>query len=367
MLFILEKMIDHQDDLQPEKPDIITSGVVEVVSFYDGMNPGEIIPELLNGEYVLIEDYYHNGLEVLKELRQYIREKYGDNSFQEERKFRTTYRDASHRLLLMVVDNSLVVKKAPEIGWFEELYPEESEFLISFPDVQGLNSSWQWYTNGLEIEILDMEIYPYYGVYFPTRFNHLDLFEEWLQDYVGDKLRAIDVGIGSGVLSFQLLQHGFSEVVGTDINKNAILGVAQEAIRLDYKNRLLLKHGDLFADNNAEAELIVFNPPWLLSDRELETGIDRAIYYEPGLFPRFFKEAKKYLATDGKLVILFSNLGEVVEVNKTHPICHELDTSNRFEKIRYLEKKVEAGSNRTKRKNWREDEKVELWVLQHKE
>jgi hypothetical protein len=360
-------MIDHQDELQPEKPDIITSGVVEVVSFYDGMNPDVIIPVLLNGEYVLIEDYYHNGLEVLKELRETIRENYRYNTFQEEQQFRSTYRDASHRLLLMVRDGSLVVKKAPEIGWFEELYPEESEFLISFPDVQGLNSSWQWYTNGLEIEILDMEIYPYYGVYFPTRFDHLELFDEWLQDYTRDKLKAIDVGIGSGILSFQLLQHGFCEVVGTDINKNAILGVAQEASRLGYEDRLVLKYGDLFADYDTQAELIVFNPPWLLSDRELDTGIDRAIYYKQGLFPRFFREAKKYLAAGGRLAILFSNLGEVVEVNQTHPIRHELITSDRFEKIKYLERKVEVGSNRTKRKNWREDEKVELWILQHKE
>jgi hypothetical protein len=43
----------------------------------------------------------------------------------------------------MVVDSRLEVRKAPEIGWLKILYPINTEFLISFPKIQGLNSSWQ--------------------------------------------------------------------------------------------------------------------------------------------------------------------------------------------------------------------------------
>ena len=145
------------------------------------MDPREILTDLIEGEYVLIEDFYYNGLQVLEELKKTLKRNYNNFNFnnqnyQGQREYRYAFREASHRLLLMVVDYKLEVRKAPEIGWLKILYPEDSEFLISFPEVQGLNSSWQWYQKGLEIEILNFKIHPYFGTYFPTRFDHLQLF-----------------------------------------------------------------------------------------------------------------------------------------------------------------------------------------------
>jgi len=358
-------MTDTDCSLEPNTPEIITpDDVVEVVSFFDKMDPREAIPELLEGNYVLVEDYYHNGLQVLKRLRQVLSNKYDTDSFQGQRDYRAAYRKASNCLLLLVYDGSLVVKKSPEIGWLKILY-DEFQFLISFPDIQGLNSSWQWYLNGLEIDILDLTLHPYYGVYFPTRFDHLELFDQWLRRYDGNKQTAIDVGVGSGVLAFQLVHHGFAEVIGTDVNENAIIGMSEEIERLGYTDSIEVIHGDLFADSDVMADLIVFNPPWLPANHDLGTGIDQAIYYEPDLFPRFFKQAKQHLKPDGQLVILFSNLGEVVNTSKIHPIEHELDTNDRFTKQAYLQQKVSTGSKITRRTNWRKKEWVELWVLEH--
>ena len=162
-------------NLKPDKPKIITSET-EVTSFYNRMDPREVIDELIEGNYVLIENFYYNGLQVLEGLKKFLNRKYNKKDFQGQRDFRLAFRNASHKLILMVVDHKLDVKKAPKIGWLKILYPENSDFLISFPDVQGLNSSWQWYINGLEIEILNLKIHPYYGSYFPTRFDHLELF-----------------------------------------------------------------------------------------------------------------------------------------------------------------------------------------------
>ncbi|OLS23562.1 MAG: Ribosomal protein L11 methyltransferase [Candidatus Heimdallarchaeota archaeon LC_2] len=350
------------DDIN--KPDIIISDI-EVTSFHNKMDPGEIIEDLIKGKYVLIEDFYFNGLQVLEELKKFLKSNYVNHNYQGQRQYRSAFRNASHRLLLMVVDNKLQVRKAPEIGWLKILYPEVSEFLISFPDVQGLNSSWQWYQNGIDIKILNLQIHPFFGIYFPTRFDHLQLFDKWLRSYKGTKKNAIDVGIGSGVLSFQLLQNGFSEVLGTDSNKNAIIGTAQESERLGFSNRLSLKHGDLFANCDFKADLIVFNPPWLIAKHELGEGIDKAIYYEADLFPRFFEQAKQHLEKEGKLVLLFSNLAEIVEVDDVHPILDELNKYDRFKKELHMQQSVKPSSKKTKRKNWRKNEKVELWVLIH--
>jgi methylase of polypeptide subunit release factors len=266
-------------------------------------------------------------------------------------------------LLLKVKDNKLLVKKCPDIGWLELLYPDVSEFYLSFPEVQGMNSSWQWYKKGIEIKTLNLTLHPFYGTYFPTRFDHLKLFDKWLKKYKGLKDKAIEIGVGSGVLSFQLIQNGFEDIFATDTNKNAIIGVLQERKRLGFEDKITLSHSDLFENCAVKADLIVFNPPWLLAKHRLEEEIDKAIYYEEGLFPRFFDQAQKHLTPNGKIVLIFSNLAQVIDEQSTHPIIEELRNNNRFRKELHLRRNVRASSRRTKRTDSRSNEKVELWVL----
>ncbi len=268
------------------------------------------------------------------------------------------FREISHRLLLVVNNNKLAVKNAPEIGWFKILYPEFNEFLLPFTQVQGLNSSWQWYKKGISIPNLDKKIHPYFGTYFPTRFEHIELFDDWLKLYKGEKKLAIDIGIGSGVLSFLMLKYDFEKIVGTDLNPNAIIGLSKNP-----NSKIDLIHGNLFANCNLKTELIVFNPPWLPASHNLDE-IDKAIYYDENLFNHFFDEAKKYLKPNGKIVILFSNLAEITNISKNHPIKDELSKNKRFEKELFIQKKVSKSSNKTRRnQNWRATEMVELWVL----
>lgn len=326
------------------------------------------IVDLMNeGKYVLVEEFYSNGLELLTELKRNLLLKHKDKSFQGQCDFRSAYRETSHRLLLKVKDNKLSVKKSPDIGWLEVLYPNVSEFYVSFPEVQGLNSSWQWYKKGIEIKTLNLTLHPFYGTYFPTRFDHLKLFDKWLRKYEGAKNNAIEIGVGSGVLSFQLIQNGFKNIFATDTNKNAIIGVSQESKRLGFEDKITLKHGDLFENCDVKADLIVFNPPWLLAKHKLEEGIDKAMYYEEDLFPRFFEQAQKHLSPEGKIVLIFSNLAQVVDEQSTHPIIEELQKHNRFRKELHLRRDVRASSRRTKCTDSRDNEKVELWVLAPKE
>ncbi len=358
-------MTEILDTLQPDRPGIITSKI-DAIGFYRKMDTRATVKKMLGGSYVLVEEFYSNGLQILLELKKVLKRKYNDSTFQGQRDYRSAFRQASHRLLLKVHDNELVVRKSPEIGWLKLLYPDVSDFYITFPEVQGLNSSWQWYQKGMKIDILKMSLHPFFGTYFPTRFDHLELFDQWLKTYKGAKENAVDIGIGSGVLSFQLIQHGFTRVFGSDTNKNAIIGLLQETARLGLDDKLVLSHGDLFSDCEFQSELIVFNPPWLIAKYKLEEGIDKAIYYEKELFPRFFRQAKKHLAKEGKLVLLFSNLAQVAGTGDLHPIMEELEKSDRFVTEMHLQKKVKPSSKNTKRKDSRTNEKVELWVLAHK-
>tara|TARA_R110002012_G_scaffold313413_1_gene524990 strand:+ start:307 stop:1383 length:1077 start_codon:yes stop_codon:yes gene_type:complete len=324
------------------------------------------IQALEAGKPVLIADFYSNGILLLKELQQYLKSKMPHKTFQEQREYRAAYHKLSNLILLEIINYKIDVKKAPAIGWLEKLYTGNTNFLLTFPQVQGLNSSWQWYQNGISVPTLRNKIHPYYGVYFPTRFDHLTVFDNWLKRYEGPKKSAIDIGVGSGALSFQLVGHGFQKVYGTDINPNAIIGLTEFMGDTKLSRKIELDHASLFGKWDKQTELIVFNPPWLPISSENDRT-DKAMYYPEELFPDFFAAAKERLAVDGKLVILFSNLAQITDVTNDHPIENEISHHDRFQLERCYKKRVKAASDKTTRdQNWRGSEEVELWVLVHK-
>lgn len=323
------------------------------------------IKALEAGKPVLLTEFYSNGLELLKELKLHLQKKFPNASFKEQRAYRAAYNKLSNLILVEIVAHKVTLKKAPSIGWLKDLYPEIGDFLLPFPQVQGLNSAWQWYKSGVSVPVLRNKIHPYYGVYFPTRFDHLELFDNWLKRYKGAKKTALDIGIGSGVLSFQMVTHGFQKVFGTDTNPNAIVGLTEFMGDTKLSRKIELDFASLFGRFEKQTELIVFNPPWLQKSHTLDK-IDEAIYYDENLFPDFFEGAKQRLLPDGKLVVLFSNLAQITNVTKEHPIEKELAEGGRFQLNNYYKKRVKGASNKTKRdQHWRASEEVELWELTH--
>ncbi|GGG07368.1 hypothetical protein GCM10011344_04880 [Dokdonia pacifica] len=352
-------------EIRVNRPTPITSKK-HIILFDNKTDVIQTIKTLEAGKSIVISDFYSNGLVVLKALKNYLNKKLPNTSFQEQRTFRSTYHKLSNRILIEIEDHKVALKKAPSIGWLKKLYPEISDFVLSFPQVQGLNSSWQWYTNGISIPVLRNKIHPYYGTYFPTRFDHLTLFDNWLKRYEGPKKTAIDVGIGSGILSFQLLKYGFQKVYGTDINPNAIVGLAVFMGDTKLSRKIALDYAPLFGRYDSPTELIIFNPPWLPKSNQ-EDYVDAAIYYDEHLFPNFFAEAKQRLLPEGQIVILFSNLFQITNFKTIHPIEKELSEGGRFQLKRCFKKRVKEASSLTKRdQNWRGSEEVELWVLIHK-
>ena len=173
------------------------------------------------------------------------------------------------------------------------------------------------------------------------------------------------MGVENGVLSLQLIKHGFQKTFGTDTNPNAIIGLNESLEGTKLSRKIEIDFGHLFAKWVKPTELIIFNPPWLPASHKLER-LDEAMYYNEQLFPEFFAEAKKRLLPDGKIVVLFSNLGQITEVTKRHPIEEELKKGKRFVLEAYLKRPVKAASEKTKRSaTWRANEEVDLWILKH--
>tara|TARA_R110002033_G_scaffold6551_2_gene25438 strand:+ start:5060 stop:6127 length:1068 start_codon:yes stop_codon:yes gene_type:complete len=351
-------------DLKVNKPEPILVSE-ELVTYSRGADIKATIKTLEAGDVVLITEFYNNGSVLLKELQLYLNKKLPNKSFKEQREFRSVYQKLSNLILIEIENHQLLVKKSPSIGWFSKLYPDSKDFLLTLPQVQGLNSAWQWYENGIIIPTLRNKIHPYYGVYFPTRFEHLELFDNWLKRYTGPKKSAIDVGIGSGILALQLVKHGFQKVFGTDTNPNAIVGLKESMGTTKISRKIELDFGSLFGKRNKPAELIVFNPPWLPETRQAE-NLDEAIYYNKTLFNDFFEAAKERLLPDGKLVLIFSNLAQITGLANSHPIEQEIAKGGRFQLERCFKKNVKRASEKTTRDlHWRQTEEVELWVLVH--
>lgn len=338
----------------------------EMLTFHEGGDLKAAIKALERGEYVWIDALYSDGIFLLKELHRYLEKKLPNKTFKEQQAYRTEYHRLSNLVLLEVVDQKLTVAKSPSIGWLEKLYPENNHFLLSFSQIQGMNSAWQWYERGVSIPVLRNKIHPYYGTYFPTRYEHLVVFDNWLKRYEGPKKSAIDVGVGSGVLSLQMVQHGFQKVFATDINPNAIVGLAKFMGTTKLSRKIELDLGHLFAKWDKPTELIVFNPPWLPAQHELDT-LDKAIYYEENIFSEFFAGAKERLLPDGRLLFFFSNLAQITNLTEEHPVEKELAEGGRFKLERCFKKSVSTASKKTKRDpHWRDEETVELWELSHK-
>jgi len=349
-------------DITLNRPEPIVANK-KIATFNRDTNTLDTIKILEKGKPVLITDFFNNGLTLLKEIKRYLSNHLPNKTFQEQREYRAEYHKLSSLILIEIADHKLVAKKSPSIGWLQKLYPETSDFLLTFSQIQGLNSSWQWYKNGVTTPVLRNKIHPYYGTYFPTRFDHLILFDNWLKRYQGAKKSAIDVGIGSGVLSLQMVKHGFQKVFGTDTNPNSIIGLSEFMGDTKLSRKIELDFGHLFGKWEKQTELIVFNPPWLPATQKTE-NIDEAIYYPKNLFPDFFKEAERRLLPDGKLVVIFSNLAQITNATKEHPIEKELSEGGRFKLEKCFKKRVKVASDKTKRnQHWRAEEEVELWVL----
>ena len=324
---------------------------------------GQAVEWLMEGKYVLVEDEFSTGLHLLSELKKKFFSKSMKENFKDYRNQRSAYHFTSNNLLTTVAKGKILLEKSPEIGWLELFYPEISEIYLSFPQIQGLNSSWQWYLNGIQYPVLEDKIHPYYGVYFPTRFDHLLLFESWMNQQKDVFASAMDIGTGCGILSFQMLKHGIQSVVASDINPNTILSVQKELDRMEVdSSKLNTVQSDLFKNIEGKSDLIVFNPPWLPAQKE-EIGLDQAIYYEPDLFDRFFSEASGHLNEDGRIVILFSNLALVEGYDVEHPVISELALNHRFKKVDMIKRKSAKKSKKTKRRDNRKNEYIELWVL----
>jgi release factor glutamine methyltransferase len=142
------------------------------------------------------------------------------------------------------------------------------------------------------------------SVYSPTEDSFL------LQKYV-DKLvfgRVLDMGTGSGVQAITAAKKNQVEkVVATDINVDAIFATKNLAKTNGVTDKVFAIHSDLFKNIHEKFNWIIFNPPYLPSEKGIidatwdggETGKE--------VIQRFLTKASNYLKENGGILLIYSS------------------------------------------------------------
>ena len=124
--------------------------------------------------------------------------------------------------------------------------------------------------------------------------------------------RVLDLGTGSGIQALTLIKSPYvREVVAADISKGAIEKL-NEQIKKQRLRKIKVPHSDLFEQVRGQFNTIIFNPPYLPQDKNIQ---DEAIYggkkgWE--ISERFFLQVNQFLVPSGKIIFLFSSQPSVV-------------------------------------------------------
>ncbi|MFO7794252.1 MAG: HemK2/MTQ2 family protein methyltransferase [Candidatus Nanohaloarchaea archaeon] len=137
------------------------------------------------------------------------------------------------------------------------------------------------------------------------------MFKEHLEGMDLEGKKVLDMGTGSGILAKTMLDQG-AEVTAVDINSEASDQVPEEIRFIE---------SDLFENVEGKFDLIVFNPPYLPGEEEIE-GSETWKGGKKGIevTERFLEEASNYLNRDGKVLTMVSSLADHSDLMKKYDL-----------------------------------------------
>ncbi|MFC1648809.1 HemK2/MTQ2 family protein methyltransferase [Nanoarchaeota archaeon] len=143
------------------------------------------------------------------------------------------------------------------------------------------------------------------NIYEPREDSYL--LEKWVEMLAHGKV--LDMGTGSGIQALAALKKAKS-VLAVDVNQEAL-------DELQKKANIPVKKSDLFKSILEKFDMIIFNPPYLPQDVEIE---DQSIYggkegYE--VLVEFLRQARQHLNQNGFILFLFSSLTNKKRIDKT--------------------------------------------------
>lgn len=276
----------------------------------DRLSAKAALQRVRRGEYLLYTGDFHNAKQLLGAIGRRLPAPEGARSLLEAFRAERRTRQLEHETLSRIVvalDRSyrLGLARAPDVAqacrqvWGE---PVTDTTVVPLKQLLGMLGAAEWRRKGLSVPGLTGLLHPHYGVYLPTRTDYAELLLSVPQ--VKGK-RVFDVGTGTGVLSFLLLQRGAVSVVATDCDSRAVACAKENAERLGLASRFQVLEADLFPEGRAD--LVVSNPPWI--PEPPKNRVDRAVFDEDSRFlQRFLEGLTAHLTPGGEGLLILSNL-----------------------------------------------------------
>ncbi len=330
----------------------------------------EALARLRKGEHLLWTGDFVNARHYLRSLRKRMaprRSGAPDTPLQAWQATRRHTREVattlSRLLVALEADGSLALKRAPDThGAVTHAWgPADAPRLLPLRTLLGAMTAYSWHERGLEVPGLEGRLVPAYGVFSPTRHVYVQLLRHL--DVQGH--RVLDVGCGTGVLAFVLLQAGARQAVGTDIDPRAVACARHNAEQLGLSDRFEALQADLLPEGE-RFDTVVFNAPWV--PEVPRTRLDRAVFDAGGAtLDRFLERLPSALTPDGRGVLLISDLPERLGLWKPGDLQRRIEAAG-LQVERLEQAPAVHGKARTKKGDdplfpLRRKEKVQLWVL----
>lgn len=270
----------------------------------------------VKGEHLLYEGDFRNAKQLLAAMGRKVNggrrpeNRSALEEFRAERAARLREHETLSRIVVKLDPKYRLaeLKNAPDVAeactalWGPVTLPT----IVPLKALIGMLGAAEWHRKGLTVRGLPGKLHPRYGVFLPTRSEYVDLLLD-APDPEGK--RVFDLGTGTGVLSFLLLQRGAAKAVGTDIDPRAIACAVENAQRLGFASRFEAKELTLFPEGRAD--LVVSNPPWI--PEPPKNRIDRAVFDEGNAFLEgFLSGLAAHLSPGGEGWLLMSNLAELL-------------------------------------------------------
>ena len=119
----------------------------------------------------------------------------------------------------------------------------------------------------------------------------------------------LDMGTGTGIHGIFAASKG-ARVEAVDINPVALKCAKINAEKNDVAERMTVFESNLFENVDKKFDLIIFNPPfrWFKPRDMLERGSLDENYQ---VMKKFFKKVKNYLKENGRILMAFSDSGDI--------------------------------------------------------
>lgn len=284
-----------------------------LVEVDDRLTADAALKQVRGGAVLLYRGDFHNAKQLLQAMgRRLSPGGAGPASsplvaFRAERRARAQ-EHATLARVVVALDQAyrLMLSRAPDVARAcrDVWGPATGTTIVPLRTLLGMLGAAEWRKKGLAVPGLAGRLTPHYGVYLPTRTDYVELLAS-VRDVEGK--RVLDVGTGTGVLSFLLLQRGAASVVATDCDARALACARDNAARLGLSERFSAVEADVFPADAGTFDLIVSNPPWL--PEAPRNRVDRAVFDEGGRFlSTLLERAGSHLEPRGELLLILSDL-----------------------------------------------------------